>query len=52
VVELVQAALSPDATMAANLRRGYLALAANNVVKNEELSILDSWLDDMSALDT
>jgi STELLO glycosyltransferases len=52
VVGLVQAALSPDATMAANLRRGYLALAANNVVKNDELSILDSWLDDMSALDT
>lgn len=52
VVDLVQAAISPGATVAVNLRRAYLALAASNVVKNEELSILDSWLHDMSTLDT
>jgi hypothetical protein len=50
VVALVQAAISSGESVAANLRRAYLALAANGIVENGELSILDSWLKDMSVL--
>jgi len=52
VVALVQAAISPGQTVAGNLRRAYVALAANAIVKNEELPILDAWLNDMEALGT
>jgi len=49
VVDLVQAAIAPGDSVAANLRSAYVALAANAIVKNEELPILDAWLDDMGA---
>jgi len=50
VVTLVEEALSPGASVAANLRLAYAALRASNIVKDEELKILDCWLSDMSAL--
>jgi hypothetical protein len=50
VVGLVQAAIAPGESVAANLRRAYVALAANAIVKNEELPILDAWLTDMGSL--
>ena len=49
VVELVQAAIAPGESVAANLRRAYLSLAASGIVKNDEVTILDSWLNDMRA---
>ena len=52
VVSLVQAAIAPGDTVAANLRRAYVALAENAIVKSEELSILDAWLNDLGALGT
>src|SRR3569832_2878412 len=50
VVGLVQAAIATGESVAANIRRASVALAANAIVKNEELPILDAWLTDMGSL--
>jgi hypothetical protein len=50
VVKLVQEALSPQDTIAGNLRRGYAALSAQGIVQEAELKILGCWLGDLEAL--
>jgi len=50
VIGLVQDAIAPSRTVAENLRTAYGVLQTNGIVKDDELRILDCWLNDLSAL--
>ena len=49
VVGLVQKALSASRSVAENLRIAYGVLKENGIVKDDELRILDCWLNDLGA---
>lgn len=50
VIAAVRGAIDPTVTVAENLRRAYVALAAENIVTAQELELLDLWLADVASL--
>lgn len=47
VIEIVQNSISQNCTIKENLKRAYNSLCNNNIVTQEELVLLDAWLDDI-----
>ena len=47
VVEIVQAVIRPEGTVAENLRLAYAALEKKGIVEKRELETLDAWLGDI-----
>ena len=50
VITAVSRAISPDVTVAENLRRAYAELAKENIVATQELELLELWLTDVESL--
>lgn len=48
VVDIVQAAIRPEALVAENLRLAYVALEEKGIVQKRELETLDAWLCDVN----
>lgn len=49
IVELVKQAVNPNCSMAENLYLAYNVLVRENIVKQEEILILEAWIKDINA---
>lgn len=51
VIDCVLAVVNSDQSIESNLRNSYLALKEIGVVVEEEIEVLDAWLDDLAVLE-
>lgn len=49
-VKVISDAITPDSSIAENLREAYRALSKNNIVVEKELDLLSIWLKDLESL--